>query len=112
MRFEFSLLPLALALTACTPPAAEPEQPAAQEADAPAAVQSSGTVVAITPEYSAVTIRHEAIPEYAMGAMTMEFTVAEGSQLAGIEVGDHVSFELSGPLDIRTIAKTESARAG
>ena len=92
----------AFALTACTEPQPQ-KQSNAQPSEAPTSVRSRGVVVAVTREYNAVTIRHEPIPEYRMGEMTMEFTVAEGDQLEGIDVGDHVSFELSGPIDIRTI---------
>ncbi len=43
-----------------------------------------------------------------MGAMTMEFTVAQAEMLSGIQVGDRVSFEFSGPLDIQSIAVTDT----
>jgi Cu/Ag efflux protein CusF len=104
VRLQFLSLLFVLALAACTPPSAEPEQPAAQTTEAPRIVRSNGTVVAVTPEYNAITIQHEPIPEYGMEAMAMEFTVADGSQLSGIEAGDQVVFELSGPIDISTIS--------
>jgi Cu/Ag efflux protein CusF len=88
---------LALAATACTQPQ---QQPAAEQ---PVLVQSRGTVYAVTPEYNAITIEHDAIPEYNMPPMTMEFTVDDASKLEGIEVGDHVEFVLSGGLDIQSI---------
>jgi Cu/Ag efflux protein CusF len=103
VRLRFLSLLLILALPACTPPSAESEAPAAQKGEATSVVRSRGTVVAVTPEYNAITIQHEPIPEYGMEAMTMEFAVADGSQLNGLEAGDQVSFELSGPIDIRTI---------
>ncbi|MDZ4778355.1 MAG: copper-binding protein, partial [Alphaproteobacteria bacterium] len=62
-----------------------------------------GEVVVLQPEYGAVTIRHEAIPEYNMGAMTMEFTTADPTLLNGIKVGDKVTFELKAATEIETI---------
>ena len=104
MRFQTFVYAAACAcaLSACTEPQPQ-ERSTAQPSEAPASVHSRGVVVAVTREYDAITIRHEPIPEYGMGEMTMEFTVADGAQLEGIEVGDHVSFELSGPIDIKTI---------
>jgi Cu/Ag efflux protein CusF len=90
------LLTVALVLAACSP----------QGAKAPGApVRASGEVVVLQPEYGAVTIRHEPIPEYGMGAMTMEFTTERPEALAGLAVGDKVTFELKGPTEIETIAK-------
>lgn len=98
---------LALAAAACSPPAAQ--DTASQEApavDATPAVKAkgSGEVVVLQPEYGAVTIRHEAIPEYNMGAMTMEFTTADPSQLNGLKVGDRVEFDLKAATEIERIA--------
>lgn len=104
------LLPLIAAtlLAACGQPQTKTDEPpAAAQTEAPASVQSSGTVVAITPEYSAITIQHAPIPEFQMEAMTMEFTVADASELDGLNVGDRVTFDLSGPIDIRTIRKAD-----
>ena len=86
---------LAFALVACSP--------AAETAKGP--VRSAGEVVVIQPEYAAITIRHEPIPEYGMGAMTMEFTTDDAAKLEGLAVGDRVAFELSGPTEIATIRK-------
>jgi Cu/Ag efflux protein CusF len=97
------VLGLVLALAACSPPA-----PTAEQTQPAGPVRSSGVVVALTPEYRAITIRHAPIPEYQMGEMTMEFTVDDAAKLQGIEVGDNVSFELSGPIDISSISVTEA----
>lgn len=98
---------LALAVTACSPPAthetAAHDAPAADAAPAVKA-KGSGEVVVLQPEYGAVTIRHEAIPEYNMGAMTMEFTTADPSQLNGLKVGDRVEFDLKAATEIERIA--------
>ena len=89
MKFT-SLFVAALALAACSP------------ASAPAA-HAAGEVVHVSPADGAVTVRHGAIPEYHMGAMTMEFTTENTAQLNGIAVGDHVEFVLKGPTEIDTI---------
>ena len=47
-----------------------------------------------------LTIRHEVTKE--MGAMTMEFTAAEGVSLAGLAVGDKVAFRYEVDLAART----------
>lgn len=104
------LLPMIAAtmLAACGQPQSKTDEPpAAAQSEAPAGVHSSGTVVAITREYSAITIQHAPIPEFQMEAMTMEFTVADASELDGLNVGDSVTFDLSGPIDIRTIRKAD-----
>lgn len=99
------------ALAACSPPAAKDAEThdsvAHDTAATPAApaVQAKGTgeIVVLQPEYGAVTIRHEAIPEYNMGAMTMEFTTADPSQLNGLKVGDRVEFDLKAATEIEKI---------
>ena len=50
-----------------------------------------------------MTIRHEAIPEYGMAAMTMEFSIADAAQLDGLQIGDQVRFDLKGPTEIERI---------
>jgi Cu(I)/Ag(I) efflux system periplasmic protein CusF len=97
---------LSLALSACTPPQPVAEAPSAPEQAAPSVpVRSRGVVHAVTPEYNAITIQHEAIPEYDMPAMVMEFTVDNPSQLEGLAAGDSVTFELRSGLDISTISE-------
>lgn len=96
MKSLFAPALLALAV-ACVPPQAE------KKADAP--VVAAGEIVVLQPEYAAVTIRHEPIPAYGMGAMTMEFTTDDVKKLEGLAVGDRVTFELSGPTEIATIQK-------
>jgi Cu/Ag efflux protein CusF len=103
MRFVIAscAVGMALALAGCDQPRPQTDT---QKQDA-TRVRSRGVVVAVTPEYNAVTIQHEPIPGYQMPAMTMEFTVADGAQLDGIAAGDTVTFELSGPIDIATITE-------
>jgi Cu/Ag efflux protein CusF len=109
MRAFLIALIAAATAAACSPPQSQTEPPApATQAEAHTSVHSSGTIVAITREYSAITIQHKPIPEFQMGAMTMEFTVGDATQLDGLNVGDRVSFDLSGPIDIRTIEKADN----
>lgn len=107
------LVALALTLAACSPEAAHKESATDAAHDshqaAPAGpVKATGEVVVLQPEFAAVTIRHDPIPEYGMGAMTMEFTTDSADKLKGLKVGDKVSFELTGPTEIETI-KVEPA---
>jgi Cu(I)/Ag(I) efflux system protein CusF len=97
----FRALVLAAALAACSQPTAGHDGHAQGANGGP--VVAKGEVVVLQPEYSAVTIRHEPIPAYDMGAMTMEFTTDSADQLKGLKVGDHVTFELKGPTEIATI---------
>lgn len=99
---------LSVLLPACTPPELAADAPASTGPSAPSApVRSRGVVYAVTPEHNAITIQHEAIPEYDMPAMVMEFTVDNPLQLEGIEVGDSVAFTLRSGLDISTISEGE-----
>jgi len=105
--FIFGAAALIAVLPACSPPQPAAEAPAAADTARSTPVRSRGVVHAVTPEYKAITIQHEAIPEYDMPAMVMEFTVDEPSQLDGLEQGDNVTFELRSGLDISTISETE-----
>lgn len=111
MRTQFaSLTTLVLAslISGCAPP----QPPPATEQAAPTGpVRSRGVVYAVTREYNAITIQHEAIPEYEMPPMVMEFTVDNPSQLDGIEAGDTVTFELRSGLDIATLTEVEAIPA-
>ena len=52
-----------------------------------------GVVEQIAPDHHQVTIHHQAIPGYMM-EMTMDFAVKDTNQLAGISVGDQITFTL------------------
>jgi Cu/Ag efflux protein CusF len=95
---------LASALPACSQPQQRPEAPQAAPSGP---VHSRGVVYAVTREENAITIQHEAIPEYEMPPMVMEFTVDDPADLDGIEAGDTVTFTLRSGLDIETISKVE-----
>lgn len=103
MRLSIIIAAGFLTLAGCS----QPQQPPVTDEPAETGIRSSGVVVAVTPEYNAVTIQHEPIPELGMSAMTMEFTAAPSVSLDGVDVGDTVSFELSGPLDISSITVTD-----
>jgi Cu/Ag efflux protein CusF len=96
-----------VALAACSQPSAPapaPVEAAPAEAAAPVVrAKAAGEVVSVSPADGAVTVRHGAIPEYGMGAMTMEFTTETPDQLKDVAVGDQVEFELKGPTEIDTI---------
>lgn len=97
---------LLVGMAACSPPqTAEAPAPAAETTAPSTPVHSRGVVYAVTREYNAITIQHEAIPEYQMPAMVMEFTVDDPAQLDGLEEGDTVTFELRSGLDIATISE-------
>jgi Cu(I)/Ag(I) efflux system protein CusF len=67
-----------------------------------------GVVRGISPDRSSVTLDHGDIPGV-MGAMTMDFAVADPSILEGIDVGDEVDFEVT--LQAGTYAVTELSEA-
>src|SRR5580658_2739501 len=52
-----------------------------------------GLVQHISDDRRAITIQHDAIPGYMMG-MTMEFSVRDTNDLAGIAAGDEINFTL------------------
>lgn len=101
------VLSFGLGLAACSPPQSPSTDQQTEPSTSSAPIRSRGVVVAVTPEYNAVTIQHEPIPEYDMPAMTMEFGLEQATTLQGIEVGDHVEFVLSGPISISTIEETQ-----
>jgi Cu/Ag efflux protein CusF len=54
---------------------------------------AKGVVEELKPDDSKVVLKHEAISNY-MDAMTMPFKVKEATELAGLQTGDKVSFQL------------------
>ncbi len=93
MKINFVIFGLLLALVAgCNqePPApksAAPSAPAAKSYDA------RGIVKAIAADGHKATIKHEKIPGY-MRAMTMELSVRNPNELAGIAPNDEITFKL------------------
>lgn len=90
------LLLMAITCVSCaqqSPPAAKPAaeitpQPTQQ------VFQVKGTIVELTPAEKSVRIKHEEIPGY-MPAMTMPFEVRDTNELAGLEIGDAVTFRMT-----------------
>ena len=71
-------------------------QKAAPPATAPTvtAYDVRGIIQQISPDWHKATIKHEQIPGY-MGAMTMDFTVRNTNELAGLAPNDEVTFRLA-----------------
>lgn len=109
MRVQLTLLSTTILLIGCSPPQTTSATPPSAEKAAPTqAIRSRGVIYAVTREYNAITIQHDAIPEYDMPAMVMEFTVDDPTQLDGLEPGDNVAFELRSGLNISTISEVEA----
>ncbi len=90
---------VALFAAACSPPSTEPPantesmgEPAAQVAVG--SITSMGTVTAVDQAAGTVSLDHEAIAAINWPPMSMQFTAEDPAILAGIAVGDRVSFEL------------------
>jgi protein SCO1/2 len=73
--------------------------------------QVNGRVREITPAAKALTVAHEAIPNY-MPAMTMPFEVKDVSVLNGLRAGDEIHFELSVTDDDSWISQVEKIGDG
>ena len=58
-----------------------------------ATVPVAGEVKKINLEQNKITLKHEAITNLDMKAMTMVFTVGDPAMLAAVKVGDKVTFE-------------------
>ncbi len=57
-------------------------------------ITARGLLEAIDPQQGGVTIKHEPIPELGWSEMAMDFELAEGVELGGLEPGDPVTFAL------------------
>lgn len=62
--------------------------------DAGAAVMTSGEVVRVNLAAGKLTIRHEAIANLNMPAMSMVFTLKDPAQINGLKEGDKVRFHV------------------
>lgn len=91
------ILLLAIVLVACDkkptslPP---PASPAVSTVATQQVFQVRGIIVGLVAGSKTVRIRHEEIPDY-MPAMTMPFEVRNTNELAGLIVGDAVSFQMN-----------------
>jgi Cu(I)/Ag(I) efflux system periplasmic protein CusF len=96
------VIPIALALAACSPPASQEAaksdaemntpEPAAPAAAGPLA--ATGMVTAVDAAAGTISINHEPIAAISWPSMTMQFTAENPAILQGIAVGDRVSFEI------------------
>lgn len=94
---SFTLTAL-VALTLTVSCKKEPEKAAVQTSTTTQAAtqqvfQVRGVVVSVKPQEKTIEIKHEAIPNY-MPGMTMPFDVKDTNDLAGLALGDPVSFRL------------------
>lgn len=74
-----------------------------QEATAPA----PGTVTAIDAAAGTISLDHQAIPAISWPAMSMQFRAEDPAILAGIAVGDHVTFELKNASETSVITMVQ-----
>lgn len=94
---------LALAVSACG---------RAQRPDATAQhYQVRGIVRGLPPDHRTVEIEHESIPNF-MPSMTMPFSVADAKELAGLRIGDAISFRLDVTPKDFTIANVKKIDVG
>ena len=101
------VLTLFLALvTGCNPKHPQP-------ADSPGerVFEARGVVRDIAPSRRTAVIRHEEIPRY-MPKMVMELTVRDTNDLAGINVGDEITFHLHATEDTHWIDTIHRLRTG
>ena len=91
MRLKCSWFVLLLAMVAGC--GQKPAPPAAQ-ASAVKTYDVRGIIQQISPDLRKATIKHEKIPGY-MAAMTMDFTVKNTNELAGLAPNDEVTFKLA-----------------
>jgi Cu(I)/Ag(I) efflux system protein CusF len=67
-----------------------------------------GTVTKVDPEAGTVTLKHAAIPNLQMEAMTMEFKASDPAILKDLKEGDEVNFtadKVNGALTVTDIDK-------
>lgn len=70
----------------------------------------NGVVVKIDQSLGKVTLRHGAIPNLHMEAMTMVFAVRDSAMLDGLRAGDKVRFEAEDVNGTKTVTQIQSAR--
>ncbi len=94
MKFSAGLGAVALGVlvAACRREASDPT-PGGNSTATNRSFVAQGTVRKLSPNDQAVVIAHPAISNY-MPAMTMSFKVRQSNELAGLRVGDEVSFRL------------------
>ncbi len=84
---------LSSAMLSCRRDSAPVPPPPAAASTNPQIYQVKGVIKELLPEKKKVKITHEEIPNY-MEAMTMMLDVKDARELAGLQVGDSVSFRM------------------
>ena len=85
---------VSLFAVSCGPKPSPSPPPSATAQPTQQVFQVKGTIVELLPGEKSVRIKHEEIPDY-MPPMTMPFEVRDTNELAGLEVGDRVSFRMT-----------------
>jgi Cu(I)/Ag(I) efflux system periplasmic protein CusF len=102
---------LALALTGGAFAAGEPQQKvAAAPAEAAASILTAGEVRKVDVEQGKVTIRHEAIGNLDMPAMTMVFRAGKPEVLKDLKAGDRIRFRAESVGGALVVTQIEAAR--
>ena len=70
----------------------------------------SGVVTKIDQSAGKVTLKHEAIPNLSMDAMTMAYKVKDPSMLKGLKSGDKVKFEAEEVNSVANVVEIEKAK--
>ncbi|HID48304.1 MAG TPA: copper-binding protein [Chromatiales bacterium] len=78
-------------LTRMTP---RDEKPAEETRMEKGPVTGSGIVRSLMPDMNMVNLQHEPIPDLGWPGMTMDFRLAEGVSVEGLQEGDGVTFRL------------------
>ncbi len=97
IRRVVAILPMLLLSAAACAQAPAADDHAGHHAPGSSATNQAwihGEVRRIDADANKLTLRHEAIPQFEMDAMTMAFRVARPALLEGIAVGDKVRFRL------------------
>ncbi|HEV2695630.1 MAG TPA: copper-binding protein [Verrucomicrobiae bacterium] len=94
MKLKFLLFGALLAIAGCGEKSAQPLQTPSAPVPAVKTYDVHGVIQQISPDLRKATVKHEQIPGY-MAAMTMEFTVRNTNELAGLGANDEVTFKLA-----------------
>src|SRR5437899_1868992 len=92
--FIIFIIGLAMLAVSCSERTVSVPLPATAAAPTQQVFEANGTIVELLPAEKSVRIQHEAIPDY-MPAMTMPFDVKDTNELAGLAVGDAITFRLT-----------------
>lgn len=107
MRFCFVAVLLSLGVLVTTSCKRE-ETSAVDSGSTPNTYSVTGIVVSLNPADASAIIKHQTIPGYMM-AMTMPFAVKDTNELAGLQAGEEVTFQMLVTMDdmwIEDVKKT------